>query len=187
MIIKDLFTWRWGTLGRWGNPPVHINSYHVSAIKLIWEIIWTGRLPHLSGLPHLTGPPYLHVNRPLLCFCVSCVSSWRFCTTWLTNFKGSYFKTGVDCRGTAPPRVGHYRRSLLKYSAVRSNFPWAWYLWSRIWFGTLESGTHTRVHCFSSALVFMFRSLSIVMHRYLLLSMLCYLVFQILVVWNTAP
>ena len=103
MIIKGLFTWRWGTLGRWGNPPVHINSYHVSAINLIWEIIWTGRLPHLSGLPHLTGAPYLHVNRPLLCFCVSLVSSWRFCTTWLTNFKGSYFKNGVDCRGTAPP------------------------------------------------------------------------------------
>ena len=27
------------------------------------EIIWTGRLPHLSGLPHLPGVPHLHVNR----------------------------------------------------------------------------------------------------------------------------
>ena len=134
MISKGLFTWRWGTLGRWGNPPVHINSYHVSAIKLIWEIIWTGRLPHLSGLPHLTGAPYLHVNRPYSVF------------------------------------------AFLAYSAVQSNLPWAWYLWSQIWFGTLESGTHTRIYCFSSALVFMFPSLSIVMHRYVLLSMLFYLV-----------
>ena len=34
-------------------------------IKLKWEIIWTGRLPHLSGLPHLPGDPHLHVNKPL--------------------------------------------------------------------------------------------------------------------------
>ena len=31
-----------------------------------WEIVWTGVLPHLSGLPHLPGVPHLHVNRPLL-------------------------------------------------------------------------------------------------------------------------
>ena len=30
------------------------------------KIIWTGWLPHLSGLPHLPGVPYLRVNRPLL-------------------------------------------------------------------------------------------------------------------------
>ena len=40
-------------------------TYHVNVIKLIWEIIWTGRLPHLSELPHLTGVPHIYVNRPL--------------------------------------------------------------------------------------------------------------------------
>ena len=30
------------------------------------KIIWTGWLPHPSGLPHLPGVPYLRVNRPLL-------------------------------------------------------------------------------------------------------------------------
>ena len=32
-------------------------TYHVNVIKLKREIIWTGRLPHLSELPHLRGPP----------------------------------------------------------------------------------------------------------------------------------
>ena len=36
----------------------------VNVIKLKWEIIWIGGLPHLSGLPHLPGFPHLHVNRP---------------------------------------------------------------------------------------------------------------------------
>ena len=31
-------------------------TYHVNIMKLKWEIIWTGRLPHLPGIPHL------HVN-----------------------------------------------------------------------------------------------------------------------------
>ena len=26
-LIKGLFTWRWGTPGRWGNQPVHIISH----------------------------------------------------------------------------------------------------------------------------------------------------------------
>ena len=34
-------------------------TYHVNVIKLKSEIIWTGGLPHLSGVPHLS------VNRPL--------------------------------------------------------------------------------------------------------------------------
>ena len=34
-----------------------------SLLKL--PIIWTGELPHLTGLPHLPGVPHLHVNRPL--------------------------------------------------------------------------------------------------------------------------
>ena len=37
-------------------------TYHVNVIKLKWEIIWTGGLPHLIGLPHLPGVPHLHVN-----------------------------------------------------------------------------------------------------------------------------
>ena len=75
-------------------------TYHVNAIKLIWEIVWTGGLPHLSRLPHLFGVPHLHVNRPLLdkrlwcsghkkyllckwriliCLCatISCVGIWK--------------------------------------------------------------------------------------------------------------
>ena len=39
-------------------------TYHVNMIKIKWEIIWTGGLPHLSGLPHLPGVPHLHVNTP---------------------------------------------------------------------------------------------------------------------------
>ena len=41
-------------------------TYHVNVIKLKWEIIWTGGLPHLSRLPHLPGVPRLNVNRPLI-------------------------------------------------------------------------------------------------------------------------
>ena len=40
-------------------------QYHVNVINLNGEIIWTGRLPHISGLPHLPGVLHLHVNRPL--------------------------------------------------------------------------------------------------------------------------
>ena len=40
-------------------------TYHANMIKLKWEIIWTGGLPHLSGLPHSLGATHLHVNRPL--------------------------------------------------------------------------------------------------------------------------
>ena len=40
-------------------------TYHVNVIKLKKEIIWTGGLPHLSGLRHLSEVPHLHVNRPL--------------------------------------------------------------------------------------------------------------------------
>ena len=41
-------------------------TYHVNVIKLKWEIIWAGGLPHLSGLLHLPGVPHLVVNRPLV-------------------------------------------------------------------------------------------------------------------------
>ena len=40
-------------------------TYHVNVIKLNWEIIWKGGLPHLPGVPHL------HVNSPLRCICPS--------------------------------------------------------------------------------------------------------------------
>ena len=32
----------------------------------MWEIRWTGGLPHRSWLPHLHGVPHLHVNRHLV-------------------------------------------------------------------------------------------------------------------------
>ena len=40
-------------------PAAGYPTYHVNVIKLKWEIVWTG------GLPHLPGVPRLHVNRPL--------------------------------------------------------------------------------------------------------------------------
>ena len=49
---------RWGNPLRWGNPPVFIISHYFSFDNVymiggvtIWEIIWTGGLPHLSVLP----------------------------------------------------------------------------------------------------------------------------------------
>ena len=53
--------WQTGLPALAGHP-----TYHVNVIKLKWENIWTGGLPHLSGLPHLRGVPHLHVNRPLV-------------------------------------------------------------------------------------------------------------------------
>ena len=53
-------------------------TYHVNVIKLKWEIIWTGGLPHLSRLPHLPGVPYLHVNRPISGFPIITESVWKF-------------------------------------------------------------------------------------------------------------
>ena len=35
-------------------------AYYVNVIKLKWEIIWTGGLPHLPGVPHA------HVNKSLV-------------------------------------------------------------------------------------------------------------------------
>jgi len=66
MGLKGLFTWSWGTPGRWGNMLRVTPTYHVRVIKWKWEITCTGGLPHLSGLPHLPGVPHLHVNRPLV-------------------------------------------------------------------------------------------------------------------------
>ena len=53
--------WQTGLPALAGQP-----TYRVNVIKWIWEITWTGGLPHLSGLPHLLGVPHLHVNRPLV-------------------------------------------------------------------------------------------------------------------------
>ena len=39
--------------------------YLKNVIKLKWEIMWTGELPHLSRSPHLPRVPHLHVNRSL--------------------------------------------------------------------------------------------------------------------------
>ena len=64
----ETFTWQNLTpVWRTGQPTLAGHpTYHVDVIKLKWEILWTGGLPHLSGLPHLPGVPHLHVNRPLL-------------------------------------------------------------------------------------------------------------------------
>ena len=61
-------------------------TYHVSVIQLKWEIIWTGRLPHLPGVPHL------HVNRPLR---VHVTLSWYFINDTLYFFT---FLTKGECK-----------------------------------------------------------------------------------------
>ena len=53
-------SWQAGLPALAGHP-----TYPVNVIKLKWEIIRTGGLPHLSWLPHLPGVPHVHVNRPL--------------------------------------------------------------------------------------------------------------------------
>ena len=61
--------WQTGIPTLEGHP-----TYHVNVIKLKWEIIWTGGLPHLSGLPHLPwGPP-----PP----CKQALRPERACFTW---------------------------------------------------------------------------------------------------------
>ena len=66
----EMFTWqnvtpavRVSRSGRPGYPPWR-SPHHVNAIKIKWEVIWTGGLPQLIRLPHLPGVPHLHVNRP---------------------------------------------------------------------------------------------------------------------------
>ena len=59
-------------------------TYYVNVIKLIWEVIWTGGLPHLSELPHLPGVPHLHVNTPLV----------SLLTYWLDMYLDNKFKHG---------------------------------------------------------------------------------------------
>ena len=50
---EDYLVWQTGLPTLKGDPTYHV---HVNVIKLKWEIIWTGRLPHLSGLPFLPPP-----------------------------------------------------------------------------------------------------------------------------------
>ena len=56
--FSRLFTWRWGTPGSWGNPPVHIISHlNLTTFNDRW-----------GDPPHVTSPiwcPHLHVNRLL--------------------------------------------------------------------------------------------------------------------------
>ena len=52
--------WQTGLSTLKGDP-----TYHVKVIKLKWEIIWTGGLPHLSGLPFLPGVPFPPCNQAL--------------------------------------------------------------------------------------------------------------------------
>ena len=60
---KGLFTSRWvPQVGEVTACPYNLPYghpiYHVTVLKLKWEIIWTGGLPYLPGVPHLhvTGP-----------------------------------------------------------------------------------------------------------------------------------
>ena len=43
--------------GRPGYLPWRVNTYYVNVIKLKWEIIWSGGLPHLSGYYTYLGSP----------------------------------------------------------------------------------------------------------------------------------
>ena len=49
---KGLFTWRWGTPGRWGSTSIHIIS-HFNVIAFTWLVGWS---PHVS-LPTWSPPP----------------------------------------------------------------------------------------------------------------------------------
>ena len=45
---------------------MNFHSFCMTGGVTICEIIWTGGLPHLSGLPGLPWVSHLHVNRPLV-------------------------------------------------------------------------------------------------------------------------
>ena len=49
---KGYPVWQTGLLALACHP-----TYHVNVIKLKWDIIWIGGLPHLRGLPHLPRVP----------------------------------------------------------------------------------------------------------------------------------
>ena len=75
VFTTGVFTWRWGTPGRWGNPPVRITS-HYNLITFTYGVT-------LHMLPLLSGAPDLYVNRPLMWFIIClCRSSlvWRCLT-----------------------------------------------------------------------------------------------------------
>ena len=53
--LKGLFTWRWGTLGGWGNPPVHIMSHF-----LFDQVYMIGGVTrHMLHLTYLGSPTSL--------------------------------------------------------------------------------------------------------------------------------
>ena len=61
-------------------------TYHVNVIKLKSEIIWTGGLPHLSGVPHL------YVNRPLEGHCCCYLISLRISLHFAEGGGGIHFE-----------------------------------------------------------------------------------------------
>ena len=79
--------WQTGLPALTGQP-----TYHVNVIKWIWEITWTGGLPHLSGVPHLLGVPHLHVNRPLVKNMPD-VSTLLLCRFW-SRYLFSWWRAG---------------------------------------------------------------------------------------------
>ena len=59
---KGLFTWRWGTPGRWDNMwRVMCKHDHIKMRDYMDR-----QVTYLSGLPHLPWVPHLHVNRLLV-------------------------------------------------------------------------------------------------------------------------
>ena len=83
-----MFTWRWGTPGRWsyllcwGNPPVHIIS-HFIVITLTWWVGWPAAC-YLTYLGSSTSSKLaLRLAKQQLCACITlfCTFRSRRCTT----------------------------------------------------------------------------------------------------------
>ena len=85
-------------------------TYHVNVIKLKWEIIWRGGLPHLSRLPHLPGVPHLYVNRPEVTFSLPWPSWLVACrvdhSAKLPSIRSAFVKELLRARSSS--KVNHW-------------------------------------------------------------------------------
>ena len=100
---KGLFTWRWGTLGRWGNPPsrgrkikrVYIQSYNPGVLGWVFlRLLLRLQLENLSiGVPSsrlekderlILRHMYLFIKEDALCYAV--LGYARNC--WLNTLSG---------------------------------------------------------------------------------------------------
>ena len=73
--------WQTGLPALAGHP-----TYHVNVIKLKWENIWTGGLPHLSRLPHLPGAPQPHADKKIDLFVTLSIVYIQILNTYLLEF-----------------------------------------------------------------------------------------------------